>query len=92
MEASSGHEGNGGTASLGPHIPDDGAPSARAPPCVINWSERIDHAEAELRRAMIITVIGDHKPVSIEEVMEAITSQFNINTTPLSLCCSGVAC
>ncbi|TVU25176.1 hypothetical protein EJB05_27661, partial [Eragrostis curvula] len=83
--------GNGGAASPEPQVRDDGAPPAPAPPCVIDWSERIDSAEIALQGAMIVTVIGDRDNYNTEEVLDAIASQFGVNTSTLSLRRSGVA-
>ena len=58
-----------------PHPSDraEGAPPAPVRPCIIDWSDRVERAEAELQRAVvIITSINASPAISLEDAAEVI--------------------
>jgi hypothetical protein len=40
----------------------------RAPPCVLDWTDRMTSAEEDLLKAVVITVINDRSTVSADEI------------------------
>lgn len=78
-----GPEGNGRDASSVPPVLDDGVSLAQGPPCVIDWSDKVARAEANLRTAVLITVVESGTGPAIDdlEVVKAtVASSFNLVT------------
>ncbi|KAK3153467.1 hypothetical protein QOZ80_2BG0173580 [Eleusine coracana subsp. coracana] len=63
----------------------DGASPARAPPCIIGWSDRLERAHADLRRAVFATVYGDYPNLSIADLKQTIASRFDLSVDTLVL-------
>ncbi|CAN6227693.1 unnamed protein product [Urochloa humidicola] len=72
--------GNRWDASPTPLAPDDGVPPAHGPPCIIDWSAQLTRAEAELRRAVIVTVVGEIEGIAISQPKEIVANSFVLNT------------
>jgi hypothetical protein len=54
-------------------------------PCVIDWFDRVERAEAELRRVVIITLINASVAISLEDAAEVIATKLNIDRDSLVL-------
>lgn len=61
-----------------PPASDDGVPPALGPPCVIDWSGQLARAEADLRLAVLVTVISSN-PVDLATAMAAVNEAFNLD-------------
>ncbi|GJN37088.1 hypothetical protein PR202_gb26010 [Eleusine coracana subsp. coracana] len=83
-------EGNGEAASSEPVALNDGASPARAPPCIIDWSDHLERAQADLWRAVFVTVYGDHPNISIEDLKQTIASRFDLFVDTLVLHRAGI--
>lgn len=57
-----------GSASPKPMVRDDGISPASGPPDIIDWSDRLEQASLDMRRAIIVTVFGDHLPLTHDEI------------------------
>ncbi|CAN6180302.1 unnamed protein product [Urochloa humidicola] len=81
--------GNGREASPAPPARNDGAPPARGPPCVIDWSTQLARAEADLRQSVFVTVVGDISGLAIEDLKAVVTNAFVLNPDSLEFRRSG---
>lgn len=72
-----------------PRVRDAGALPVPTPPCVINWPEQIDRAEADLRQAVIVTVFGATIDITPEAVVEALVFKFEVDAASLRIRRSG---
>ncbi|CAN6323577.1 unnamed protein product [Urochloa humidicola] len=75
--------GNGSDVSPAPPARDDGISPARGPPCVIDWSIKLARAEADLRLAVFVTVVGDIAGLDTEELKEVVATAFVLNPESL---------
>ncbi|CAO2163824.1 unnamed protein product [Urochloa humidicola] len=75
--------GNGRDTSPAPPARDDGVSPARGPPCVIDWSTHLARAEADLRRAVFVTVVGDISGLTTMDLKEVVASAFVLNPDSL---------
>ncbi|GJM95724.1 hypothetical protein PR202_ga12501 [Eleusine coracana subsp. coracana] len=68
-----------------PELPvqDDGASPTRGPPCIIDWSDRLERAAADMRRAIIVLVFGDHPPVTPDDIKAIMAARFSLNLVSL---------
>ncbi|KAK3120200.1 hypothetical protein QOZ80_9AG0683540 [Eleusine coracana subsp. coracana] len=85
-------EGNGRDAAAAPPFTD--APPTQGPPCVINWSDRLARAEADLRLAVLVTAVGSGAGPAIDDleaVKAVVASSFDLNRDMLVLRWSQVA-
>jgi len=55
------------------------------PPCVVDWSEQVATAEADLAEAVIVTVIGDGPLATVEDVAAVIAPRIAIEAESLVL-------
>lgn len=81
-------QGHGGDASPGVNL-DDGVPPAPMQPCIIDWSDRLDRAEQDLRRAVVITAVGDCSWVATEDVADMLSAKFDLVPALLDIRRSG---
>ena len=73
--------GNSRDASPAPPAPDDGVPPAQGPPCIINWSAQLARAEADLRRAVLVTVVGNITGIATDDLKAVVANAFVLNPT-----------
>lgn len=81
-------EGNSRDTPLPTPVAEDGIPLARGPPCIIDWSEHLARAEAELHKAVFVTVLqpGDVPfDGDLEVAKMAVASAFDLERDTLAL-------
>jgi hypothetical protein len=68
-----------------PHLQDEDASPVRGPPCVIDWSDRMEQAAMELSRMIIVSIFGEYPSISVEEVKSILTVRFGIEEATISV-------
>ncbi|KAL6888493.1 hypothetical protein ACP4OV_009519 [Aristida adscensionis] len=81
---------NGAAATPDSLAPDVGAVPDKGPPCVIDWSPRLEREAADLRRALIVTVFGDHPVVTPDEVKTLFAARSGVTEESLVVKKAGV--
>ncbi|CAN6284591.1 unnamed protein product [Urochloa humidicola] len=71
--------GNGQNASPTPPVTDEGIPPAHGPPCIIDWSAQFARAEANLRRAVLVTIVGNIVGIAIDDLKTVVVNSFVLN-------------
>ncbi|CAO2148695.1 unnamed protein product [Urochloa humidicola] len=75
--------GNGRDASPAPPAPDDGVPLAHGPPCIIDWSTQLARAEADLRRAVLVTIVSNIAGIATDDLKTVVANAFVLNSESL---------
>ena len=55
------------------------------PPCIISWSDQVAHAEEDLARAVVVTVIGSTPLAPTNAVAAAIATRLEVEAASLVL-------